>query len=139
MTLIEEAVIAKLKATSAITALVSTRVWQLMLPQGPTLPAIKVQLVDKDPSHHLRGTSKTFQTRVQVDTYAAIGTVDAYKKANDIADAVEAVLDGKAPFTSGDLKVTGGFLMTRTPAYEAEEIKAVRVRQDFAVWGKVLS
>lgn len=143
MTPIEQAVLRKLLATAAVTALVSQRVYQLKLPQGPTYPAIKVQLIDRGATHHLRGGSKTFRTRVQVDSYAyeASGT-DPYAVVSTVADAVFDALDGKAPFTTtspSDLRVTGAFLIDRTPGYESEELKIVRLREDYWVWGKKLT
>lgn len=72
-----EIVRTRLLAQSALTALVSTRVWNLHLPQQPTLPAVIVQRIGEAEFMHLRGKTEIFRTRVQIDS-VAISLADAY-------------------------------------------------------------
>lgn len=133
----EEAVVDKLLATAAVTALVSQRVHQLILPQHPTYPAIRVQLIDEPEEYQLRGTSQPTYSRVQVDAYERVGAVDAYLTATTIAAAVNDALTvvlwevGSPPFV-----VSGVFRKDKRVLYEDEEFKLVRVMQDYRVIGQ---
>lgn len=61
------ALIARMKQVPAVTALVGQRVHNVALPQSPTLPAIRVQLIGDPEMSHLRGGVALFRSRVQVD------------------------------------------------------------------------
>ena len=60
----------RLLAVSAVTDLVSTRVYAGFLPQSPTLPAVLVQRVGEVQTAHLRGGQQLRPTRVQVTSVA---------------------------------------------------------------------
>jgi hypothetical protein len=147
---IEEAVCERLLAISAVTALVSTRVYQLRLPQHTTLPAIRVQLVDERDDYHLRGATNLLQSRVQVDAYAEEASAsDPYATATALADAIQGDFSGGAPSgLSGWQGRDGGSPPTievafteridRRPMFEPEELRLVRIRQDYRVhWRRV--
>lgn len=130
----EEAVVTQLLDTPEVRAVVGTRVYQLMLPQKPTLPAIRVQLVDEPEMYHLRGPDNMTRARVQVDCYfAAVG--DAYDLATNLAEHVNTALVYQ-PWntTSPNRQVSGAFRILRRVMYEGEEFRLVRVFQDYHVW-----
>ena len=138
---VEEVVRAKLLASAGVTALVGTRVYQLLLQQGPTYPAIRVQLISEPRPNHLRGADGSIRSRVQVDAYAQVGNgTDPYDGAADVADAVRDALAGTAPFDDGgsppETVVTGVFVDNRRVLYEPEELRVVRVSQDVIVWSR---
>lgn len=54
----------------AVTAIVSTRVYSGLLPQGVALPAIATQLIDRFETTQLRGMAGSRQSRVQVHSVA---------------------------------------------------------------------
>lgn len=120
-------------------ALAGGRIYQLKLPQRPTLPAIRVQLIDDGTTTHLRGEDRAIRSRVQVDVYVE-DTGDAYDTAVALAQAVHerlvgapfVVSDGGSPADRGT--VTGVFRVLRRPLYEAEELRLVRIQQDYIVW-----
>lgn len=133
---VEIAIAAKLKATAGVTAIASTRIWQLKLPQNPTLPAVRVQLISEPREYHLRGGESELRARVQTDAYTnEAGGGDPYGSAISLADAIETAITG-APFTQGDVSVLGSFRDNRVVTYEAGELRLVRVMQDFIVWWK---
>lgn len=139
---VEHAVRSKLVATASVSDLVSTRVFQLRLPQKPTLPAIRLQLIDEPKDYHLRGESGATRARLQVDVYgsesvASVGN-DPYESVTTIADAVDAVLSGQV-FESEGLRITGSMRQSRRVGYEAEELRVLRCTQDYTVWFKELS
>lgn len=137
---VEEAVIARLVSDTAVDALVAGRVWNLILPESPALPAVRVQLIDAPASYHLRGGHLVERSRVQVDAYADVaGGGDPYASAVAVADAVHGALSGGPPFSLGspaDVVVLGAFRETRMPLYEPEELRLVRILQDYQIWAR---
>ena len=67
MSLIDAAVLAKLKATTAITTLVSTRVYPDTLPPAPTLPALTVLRITDNLDPEVPGFHRA---RVQVSCWS---------------------------------------------------------------------
>lgn len=132
---VEMAVLTRLGQVSAVTAIVSTRIYQLKLPQTPTLPAIRVQLISDPRGHHLRGPDGARRARVQVDLFVSESVADPYGSLTTLGDAVSDVLDGKA-FIVGDVRVTGALQADRSVAYEPPELRLVRERHDYVVWSK---
>jgi hypothetical protein len=136
---VEEAVREHLLAAAGVSALVGTRVYMLRLPQHETLPSVRVQLVDEPKNYHLRGPSGATRARVQVDAYAeAAGGADPYATATAVADAVDAALSGQV-FNAGSpvsLRITGAMRDGRRPFDEPDELRQVRVSQDYIVWSR---
>ncbi len=132
---VEEAVLDHLLATAAVTALVSTRIYQLVLPEHPTLPAIRVQLVDEPEIYHLRGNEVLTYARVQVDSYARkVSGGDPYLSAVTIADAVNDALTVEGWSVGSPPRYTAGvFRILRRTMFESEELQLVRVWQDYRV------
>ncbi len=82
MSSIDAALRAKLEATSAVTALVSTRIYPDELPQGSALPAIRYSLISDIPDRHVPGFR---EARVQVSVY---DDDPSPTDANTVAEAV---------------------------------------------------
>ena len=94
----EAALIAKLLATSGVTALVSTRVNWTRRPQGEALPSIVLTRISGLPDVHHAGASGLVASRVQVDCWGA-----TYKTAKAVARAVETAVTAQA-FTQGVIR-----------------------------------
>lgn len=140
----EEAVIERLLGLAAVTALVETRVYQLRLPQGATLPAVRVQQISEDEPYHLRGIVNASMARVQIDAYAAESSGgDPYATATALADAIAGDWRTGTPPNglSGWQGTVGGSpptaavrfaeRLTRQVMYEGDELRLVRVSQDY--------
>lgn len=129
----EDLIVARLKDVGAVTALVGQRVYGLNLPQKPTLPAVRVQLIDEPNEHHLRGRNDLTRARVQVDVYVA--EASGLYLANTIADAVDDAIDAQI-FSMGSpaTSVTGCFRRMREVMFEANELRLIRIMQDYYVW-----
>jgi hypothetical protein len=79
----------RIMAIAAVAALVSARVYCVMLPQGNRLSAVRVSLVPGAPEAlHLRGRTSVIVDRVQVDAYAALDASDPLGDAREIAAAI---------------------------------------------------
>lgn len=90
---LDEALIAHLQVTAGITALVSTRIYSFVIPQGATLPCIVIQRIDTPRllTHDSSGaTGDLASPRFQLDAWAT-----TYASAKAIADAIRAELNGK--------------------------------------------
>lgn len=143
----EEAVRTRLLALSSVTDLVGTRIYQVMLPQHPTFPAVRVQLIDEEAFYTITKHNKVRRGRVQVDIFAQVTSGgDPLVSADAIANAIDG--DGNGASSTGlsgwrgDLgspsyEVKGIFRLSRDKRYEADELRLVRVRMDYDVWVEV--
>jgi hypothetical protein len=134
---VETAVRTRLAATGGVTTIVGQRIYQLVLPQKPTLPAVRVQLVDEPKTYHLRGGVELARALVQTDCFGA--EASGYAAVETLAAAVEAALTG-APFIVGAaLEITGVQRVSRRSMLEAGELRQVRILQDFVVWSRAVN
>jgi len=138
----ELAVCERLAATTAVTAIVLQRIYEIVLPESPTLPAIRVQLISDPVGYHLRGPDGAHRSRVQVDAYVSERAVsvsdDPGANLNALAKAIDDCLSGKV-FTVGspvEIRVTGVFRQNRSKLREPDELRYLRVMQDYFVWWK---
>lgn len=141
--MIEVAILAHLLAGPDVAAIVGTRGYQLILPQKPTLPALRTQLIDEPEDVNLAGElTNFFRARVQVDVWApAASGNDPYVAARAAAVAIRDRLAlrsaGGQQFVAGDpgatVAVTSVQVVDKAIEYEADEFRAVRARTDFSV------
>ncbi len=130
---ISEAICHALVASPAVAALVGPRVYQLKLPQQPTLPAIRVQLIAEPSRYHLRGVVNAWEALVQVDTYANEFNPtfpDPYDLVEQVAAAVDAALSGLLA-TIQTIQIVGCFRVSRAPLYEPGELRLARILQEY--------
>lgn len=143
----EAAIVERLLDITAVTAIVSDRVFMLKLPQGETRASLRVQRIPGPRPQHLRGPDGTYRTRVQVDAYVAEAPgVDAYTSVTTLADAVRG--DGLGDGASGLFGwrgTLGGSPATvqihnievmhgdAAPFYEPGELRQLRIEQDYLV------
>jgi predicted aminopeptidase len=76
---------AYLLTKTAVTDLVSTRIYTDIVPQGATLPAIAYSKISTTPDHTLGNLAGVSHCRMQFDCYATTRAA-----ANDIAEAIRA-------------------------------------------------
>lgn len=142
MTAVEIAVAEHLEGTGAVAALVSDRVFQLVIPEGATLPAIRVQLIDDPRRYHLRGSDGAHRALVQVDAYAGEASgEDPYAEAAAVADAIDDAMSGQRFFAGSpiDVEITGALRVSRRPLYDPDELRQVRVLQEYVVWHRTVN
>lgn len=136
---VETIVIDRLLAISALTALVSTRVYLDKLPQQPTYPCVRVTLISEQEDYHLRGGGmKT--ARVQVDAFAKeVSGVDPYALAAAVADAVHGDDAGSGLSGWSDAigspasHVQGCFRIDRRRQYDPDELRVLTMSQDYQI------
>ncbi len=140
---VEEAICARVESLTPVTTLVGSRVYLDKAEQGAPYPLVVVQLVDDIAGYHLRGPNGSSRARVQTDVYAQEASgVDPYDQASTLAEAIHG--DGHGTSASGihgwigavgspAFEVLGCFRVDRTRGYEGEEMRVVRIRQDYYV------
>jgi len=123
----------RLAGITAVTTLVGTRVYVDLLPQKPTLPAIRVQRISELEDAHLRGARAIRRARVQVDAIAA-----SLETATAVSDAAHG--DGAGSGLAGfEGEISGQRVMAVLPSdtrsdYEGDELRQWRVSRDYIVW-----
>jgi len=133
MATIEEGLYARLSGTAGVTALVSTRIYPMAIPQDITLPAIAYQRISglRIPEHD--GPSGLATGRVQ---FTCQGT--SYSSAKAVATAVRAALDcysGAITVGAGSVTVESCFLQNEYDGFELET-ESRTVRLDFLIMYK---
>lgn len=103
--IIEEAVYNRLANTSAVTALVSTRIYAGMAPPGPTPPLVIFNKISGPRVATLDGPTGLAQPTFQIDAYAT-----TYLAAKNLANAVRIALDGWRA-TDGAVVIQGTSLL----------------------------
>ncbi len=79
----------RLLADSSVSALVGTRIYALVLPQKPTLPAATYQRISGPRLQNLSGDAGRGVARVQIDSWAS-----TYLEAQSLAAAIRLSLNG---------------------------------------------
>lgn len=100
----EEALRTLLVSSSAVTDLVSTRVYWGLAPQSVTGPYIALHVVSAPRDYHMAGSSGLRASRVQIDCWS-----NAYSTSKIIARAVESVVSGYRGTVGGKV-LQGGFI-----------------------------
>ena len=119
---IEQTLVAYLVTVPALTALVSSRVYPLVLPQNAALPAIAYQRISGPREHSHSGPSGLAHPRIQLACWAA-----TYAEAKAVAAALRQGIDGNRTFCQAC------FVESDIDDYEPET-KLWRVIVDAVVW-----
>jgi hypothetical protein len=141
----EEAVRLRLLDLPAVTAIVGTRIYLVMLPQSVTTPCVRVQQISQiDEGQNLRGGGGSRGwARVQVDAIVGMNDAgNAYTTARTLTEAMHG--DGRGDVATGllgwkgdipPLTITGVFSMLDAVAeFDPEELQQLRLRRDYQVW-----
>jgi hypothetical protein len=114
MVILEATLFAKLSATSGLTALVGTRIYPLIMPQGATYPAVTYQRISTEPREScMVADCGIARARIQVTAWA-----EAFSAAKAIADQVRQALQRWT--TTG---IQGPFIIGEYDLYDEEALK----------------
>ena len=114
MSIVEEAVRDKLLSDSAVSALVSERVYASELPQKPTYPAIIYEHVDSERDFTMEGPSGFVTTTMEIRVYAS-----SYSGVKDLATKIRQVLNGLDDMILG-VKILGIFLQNESDDFDED-------------------
>ena len=125
--MIETGIHALITQSSGFQGIAGTRLYPVLLPEEPILPAATYQRISTKALYTLDDRVNFTQVRLQIDTWA--GT---YSQAKDLHEAINGVLDN----FSGDLPdgthVYGIQLFTCNDLYESEA-RIYRVTADYMI------
>jgi hypothetical protein len=120
---------------SAVTALVSSRVYVQVLPQRPTLPAVRLQKIDEQQGMQFRGSIGVVRARVQVDA------VSTTREASlEIDQAIAGTGDGtgligwRGTVASPSEEILAILPSNVTEQYDADDLNQFKVIRDYIVW-----
>lgn len=85
----ESALYSLITGDAGVAALLSSRCYPLVLPQDPTLPAARYEIISAVPVSTHDDAGGLVRARVQVDAYAA-----TYSAARTLANTIRGALDG---------------------------------------------
>lgn len=110
-----------LSGDSAVAALVSTRIYPVLAPQGAALPMVIFTRISSGREYTLSGATGLENPRVQIDCYS-----ETYSEAKSVSEAVVAAIRGATTFrTAWD-----------DPRESYEEDEIFRVSIDFSIWNE---
>lgn len=129
---IEEGIYTRLQAVSAVTSLVSTRVYRSAIPQKPTYPLLMMNRISAQRESAMGADSGDVQVRLQVDSWA-----ETVAGAQALSTAVRGALQRWGGTSEG---ITFQDVFLEEERHDVEEVKPgqwlYRVMQDFIVWAK---
>lgn len=121
--IVEAEISSTLQVYAGLIPLVSTRIYPLLLPQTPVLPAIVYQKISGPRSYSHSGDSNLTFTRYQFSIWA-----HTYAIAKSVAAQLRACLSGKQ-FTT----IRAAFVANEMDGYDSET-KDFRIIMDFMFW-----
>lgn len=126
---------AYLLADGAIAALVGTRVYPVILPQGVTATSIVYSRISGQGDHHMQGASGLSRPRIQIDCWSL-----SADHAASLALAVKERIDGfrgampwGASSPQDSAEVLAIFFESERDDYDPDS-KLYRVSHDYLVW-----
>lgn len=131
--MIETDLIARIRSDTAIAALIGSRIYPLVAPEGATKPNITYQLLSSERDRHLLGPSGLVHSTYQFDCWA--NTMDA---ARPLAEFLRLRLDNYAAITTGTHEIQRIKLVNALDNWEfavdgSESIYG-RVTQIYEIW-----
>lgn len=127
----EEDLRALLTGDTALTALVSTRIYWSAIPQNATDPAVVMYLISGGHLYHMQGVSGLTGNRVQIDV-RAVSQTSAWAVSRAIKDRLSGFRGGQ-----GDTEFAGIFLDSERQGSETpKNVTYYTASMDFEVWWK---
>lgn len=111
--MIEEAIVSILKAHAGLNALVNGRIYPVLLPQTPTLPAVTYQLISDGREYTHEGDAGLRTATFQFACWA-----NDFRTARDVAGQVVNALSGYRGMV-GTTEIQSCFQTNRTHIYES--------------------
>jgi hypothetical protein len=117
-----------LSTAAALEALVGTRVYPLLLPDTPTLPAITLQVVGSQVVNAAFSARGIMKYRIQADCWGA-----TYASASAVRDALVTVLDGFVGPLSDGTTVQSAQLLQHLDIFEEDALQ-YRLSSEYYLW-----
>ncbi len=118
-----EDIYSTLSGDAAVSALVSTRIYPLKMPQNPVMPAITYRRVSGARISSIDGITQTDNPRYQVDVWGS-----SYDSVRSVVEPVIQAMDGSATFKA--------VMITDLDFYE-DDTTLYRAAVDFSIWSQL--
>lgn len=119
--MIEQSIYSHLSTFAQLNSMISIRIYPMMMPQDPILPAVTYQRIGNSPINTVSGAAGLDNPRIQFDCWAT-----TYESVKALGDTVRKAL-AVAPFAA--LQMSDGDMYD----YDTE---IYRVSMDFSCWFK---
>ena len=129
-----DAIYSILNGDATVTAITSSRIYPLRIPQGAALPAITYFIVSGDPFNTRDGAVTDNFDSFQVSCFTDANTTDAYKTLQSLYDAVLGALERYSGTAASTVIHTITYL-GHTDLYE-EDAGVYHRAIDFRIWLK---
>ena len=126
MSEIDEALITKLEAASAVTAICGTRIYPVKFPQSVTVPAIRINHIGAARVYTLSGAGGYVHDRFQIDSIAKL-----YKDVVALAKSVRQELEAFKGTVDG-VRIDGIFLENQFADWD-DAAQLFRIQQDYFI------
>ena len=113
-------------AAPAVSALIGSRLYPLLLPDAPVYPAATYQVISCVEEQTLDGPTGIFTARVQVDAWSP-----SYSETKATAAAIRGVLDGFDGTLADGTRVANMWLCDSPADAFTPEARLYRTQQDF--------
>jgi len=122
-----------LAADATVTAICSTRIYPLTIPQGADLPAVRITTVANEPFDTKTGASTLDAIRVQIDCYAK-SMLTAQQLEEEVRDALDRYRGSvTVTGTGGDTYFVDGIRFENRNETMEEERDIFRTSSDYQV------
>jgi hypothetical protein len=125
---IEEAFTAYLKAQSSLTALISTRLFPIKMPQDTAFPCATYQIISKERTHAFQQDAALTNANIQVSAWGK-----SYASVKSVAKQVRAVLQNYSGLIGGSVTVNAVLIENEMDDYDNATDTYV-VHQEFEIW-----
>ncbi len=120
--MLENKIYAHLSTVSGVSTYIGTRIYPVILPQDPTLPAITFQRIDTRKYYSFQGDNGGESPRVQIDIWST-----GYDQGRSIATAIKTAMDAATAYKVIDFD--------QRDLYEPD-VENYRIQQDFVLWNQ---
>jgi hypothetical protein len=126
--MIESKIFKYLLSATAVTALVSARIYPMALPQNPTYPALTFANTGGQKIYDLSGYSNLENPHIQIDAWST-----SYDTVKSLAGKVKTAMDAATSFSAN---LSGDADAYDDEITEAGSQRIYRISQDWSIWNR---
>lgn len=133
---LKDALYEELKDNAGVSALVSTRVYSTVAPEGAALPFVVFQQLGGDHDHHMGGANGLTRREIQI-AYYANKPKDAEAGGEAIRDAIDGFHGTMGTVVTANVRMShlGSAIDTFEPAADSKHTKSVYgINQSWSFW-----
>ena len=126
--MMEAGLISLLVANNGVHALVGGRIYPLLLPETPTLPAVTYQVISTVPVYSLDGAAGAQKVRIEFNAWA-----NTYGECKQVSAAIRTTLESYRGALTDSTFVATVAVVNSTDYYD-DTARLYRVQTDYSFW-----